>query len=64
MARIGGGSLLTSSNRKLSGLGTSTFSISPAASILSMIFCLDFACLTRFAYVPADAMNLRRVSAN
>jgi hypothetical protein len=23
-----------------------------------MIFCLDFACLTRLAYVPAEAINL------
>jgi hypothetical protein len=40
------------------GLGVSTFSIKPAASILSMIFCFDFAWRTRLAYVPADAINL------
>jgi len=36
----------------------SIFSMRPAASILSMIFCFDLACRTRLAYVPADAMNL------
>jgi len=41
------------------GFGVSTFSIKPAASILSMIFCFDLAWRTRLAYVPAEAMNLR-----
>lgn len=44
-----------------SGLGASTFSMRPAASILSMIFCLDLACRTRLAYVPAEAINLCKV---
>lgn len=57
-AIIGGGSFRTSSKLKCSGLASVTFSMNPAASILSMIFCFDLACLTRLAYVPAEAMKL------
>ena len=60
---MGGGSLGTSSKLNRSGFGISIFSMRPAASILSMIFCFDFACLTRLAYVPADAMNLGNAGA-
>lgn len=49
----GGGSLSQSGKVKVKVRVCTTGLVSPAASILSRIFCFDFACRTRLAYVPA-----------
>ena len=60
MANTGGGSLPQSGKWNLMERSISTFSVSPASTILSMIFCFDCACFTKFEYVPQEAMNSLR----
>jgi len=49
----GGGSLSQSGNENAKGRWCTTGGVRPSASILSRIFCLLLACLTRLLYVPA-----------
>ena len=53
----GGGNFSQSGKLNEKFLWCTTGIVSPAASILSKIFCLLLACLTRLEYVPGTTRN-------